>query len=103
MHNLKRLHGDSVSTPICSSMPDSEPPNLVKVEDTLWICEKELGVPGNDFRFHDFFACKHPIFLNEEIQAVARMGATSDYRQRYEQLLEWKVRLIHSPAEYART
>lgn len=84
-------------------MPATEPPHLVNVEDALWICEKEIGVPGYDFRFQDYFACRHPIYLNEEIRAVARMGATNDYRRRHEELLEWKVRLIHSPEEYERT
>lgn len=84
-------------------MDESRPPRLVKVEDCLWICEERIEVPGYDFAFHECFACSHPVFLECETTAVARMGAAKDYRKRYEQLLEWNVRLLHSPEEYDRT
>lgn len=79
------------------------PPNLVQVESSLWVCEEQLGVPGYDFRFQDFFECRHPIFLDTEVTAVARMGAAPDYAFRYQRLLEYGVRLIHTPEEYERT
>jgi hypothetical protein len=79
---------------------DAAPPNLVLVDDCLWICEDSIGVPGYDFRFQDFFTCRHPVFLDREITAVARLGAAPDYRRRYERLLEWNVRLVHTPEEY---
>lgn len=83
-----------------SPMDLDSPPNLVQVESCLWICEEQLGIPGYDYRFQDFFHCRHPAFLDQEVTALARMGAAPDYAFRYERLLEWKVRLVHSPAEY---
>lgn len=81
----------------------SHPPNLVRVEERLWVAEASIGVPGYDFRFQDFFTCAHPQYWEGEISAVARMGAAPDYAERYEQLLEWNVRLVHHPAEYELT
>lgn len=85
------------------SATDSKAPSLVKVEDCLWICDEHVGVPGYDYRFQDHFACTHPTFLPETVTAVARMGAGLDYKLRYESLLDWNIRMIHSPEEYERT
>jgi ATP-grasp domain, R2K clade family 3 len=82
------------------TMDNVKPPNLVKIEDCLWVIEEQIGVPGYDFQFDGFFACKHPTYLSEALRVVARMGATNDYEKRYNELIQWNVRLIHDPDEY---
>jgi len=53
-----------------------------------------------DFAFEQFFACRHPVRWEGVIRAVARMGAANDYAQRYADLLQQRIQLIHTPAEY---
>jgi hypothetical protein len=77
-------------------------PKLTCVEGKLWIVEEPTGLGKYDFDFGATFACRHPAWLDEEVVAVARMGATPDYAARYAELLGFGVRLIHTPEEYAR-
>ena len=84
-------------------MSDEERPNPVLVEDRLWVLSRPTGMPAYDFALEDFFACRHPFRRPEAIRAVARMGAASDYAQRYEAFESQGVELIHAPAEYDRT
>lgn len=78
------------------------PPNLTLIEDTLYVVDATIGMSKYDMEFTHHFACRHPTQLDGEIVAVARLGAAPDYAARYEALLEWGVRLIHSPEEYER-
>lgn len=84
-------------------------PNLIHVEDKLWIAVASTGVPAYDYSFEATFACRgnQGIMGNGsdamEITAVARMGATEDYPARYEDLRAQGVTLVHSPDEYRRT
>lgn len=41
--------------------------------------------------------------MDNHIRAVARMGAAVDYQARFDGLLQWGIRLIHTPSEYQRT
>jgi hypothetical protein len=77
--------------------------SLAIVEDALWVVTAPTGVPTYDFEFEAFFACRHPIYREGKIRAVARMGAASDYEQRYRSLDEEGIRLVHTPEEYRRT
>ncbi len=76
---------------------------LTCVEDTLWCVVSPTGDPTYDFSFEEQFACRHPWQLDGQVRAVARMGAASDYAQRYHNLREQGVELIHTPEEYRRT
>ncbi|MEO1271684.1 MAG: ATP-grasp domain-containing protein, partial [Myxococcota bacterium] len=79
------------------------PPNLTLVEEALWVVNTSTGMPIYDFEFEAFFACRHPIWLDNEVVAIARMGAAPDYAKRYQAMLEWGIKLIHSPEQYALT
>jgi hypothetical protein len=61
------------------------------------------GMGRYDFAFEQFFACRHPLYRDGVVRAVARMGATGDYPARYARLLGEGVRLVHTPADYERT
>jgi hypothetical protein len=77
--------------------------NLVFVEDTLWIITHPTGMPAYDFAFEDFFPCRHPYQKPESVTAVARMGAASDYPERYRTLAAQGIHLVHTPELYERT
>jgi hypothetical protein len=79
------------------------PPHLVEIEGRLWVVNEPTGFPVYDFNFEDHFSCRHPWRLDSVVTAVARMGAAVDYDARYRELLEWKVRLVHTPEQYNRT
>lgn len=78
-------------------------PNLVLIEEALWLITQPTGMPAYDLAFEDFFACRHPYNRPEKIVAVARMGAATDYAARYADLLATGIQLIHTPDEYERT
>ena len=78
-------------------------PNVILVDDSLWVVSLPTGMPAYDFVFEDFLACRHPYQRPEKITAIARMGAASDYPERFQEMLAEGIRLIHSPAEYERT
>ena len=84
-------------------MNNDNPPSPINVEDNLWVLSETTGFSQYDFIFQDHFCCRHPYKIDDEISAVARLGAAPDYKERYESLLEWNIRLIHSPEEYNRT
>jgi hypothetical protein len=76
---------------------------LVLVEGSLWVVTRPTGMARYDFTFEQFFACRHPFQREGVVSAVARMGATGEYEDRYNRLLADGVRLVHTPAEYHRT
>lgn len=77
--------------------------SFVELEGKLWIAVKPTGIPAYDYEFERTFACRHAWRIEQEIVAVARMGAAQDYAVRYCELLAIGIRLVHSPEEYART
>ena len=84
-------------------MNEIHPPSPALVDGALWILWKPIGVPQYDFAFEEQFPCSHPIFLEREITAVARMGSAPDYPRRFAEMREWNIRLINSPEEYERS
>lgn len=84
-------------------MRDEPSASLVSVEDALWVLTRPIGMARYDFPFEQFFACRHPIYRDRAVRAVARMGAATDYAKQYQALLAENIELIHSPAEYERT
>ena len=85
------------------SIMTERPPSPVLVEDKLWILSSPTGLAQYDFNFESHFRCHHPYDLDSPIIAVARMGAAPDYQSRFDSLMQWGVRLIHTPSEYQRT
>lgn len=84
-------------------MNESHPPSPTLVDETLWVVWKPIGFAQYDFAFEELFPCRHPIFLEQEITAVARMGSAQDYPRRFAEMLDWNIRLINSPEEYQRS
>lgn len=77
--------------------------SITQVEQAVYVLEKHLGLPGYEYDFQRYFACSHPMYWNESITAVARIGATNDYPKRYQEFLKYNIRLVHTPEEYLRT
>jgi hypothetical protein len=82
---------------------NEHPPSPVLVEEKLWLLWRPTGFTQYDFNFESHFCCSHPYQLDEPITAVARMGAAPDYQVRYDSLMQWDIRLIHTSSEYSRT
>ncbi len=77
--------------------------SVTQIENTIYVLEKRLGLPGYEYDFQKHFACNHPLYYNGEIMAIGRIGATNDYPKRYNDFLDYNIRLIHSPEEYLKT
>ncbi len=74
-----------------------------RIEGKLWVVVEPTGFGQYDFKFEDFFECRHPYQLDGDITAIARMGATQNYPGRYSSFEEFGINLIHTPNEYLRT
>lgn len=77
--------------------------SVTRVQEKLYLLTKRIGLPAYDFEFSNHFYCDHPGIWDGEIQAISRLGATNDYEARFNALLSFDIRLIHSPEEYKRT
>lgn len=75
---------------------------LVQVEEALWVVWRPTGFARYDFEFEKFFACRHPWRPSGMVVAIARLGATGDYPERYARLRKRDISLIHTPEQYAR-
>lgn len=75
---------------------------LICVEDVLWVLDAETWIAAYDFRFDQFFSCRHPQERPAKITAVARVGALEDYAERHAELLADGIRLVNSPEEHLR-
>ncbi len=74
--------------------------DFVQLENILWIARVKIGVPIYDFEFENFFACNHPIYLNEPIKVIGRFGVSENYPELYEKLKNDQIELIHTPEQY---
>lgn len=81
---------------------DRANPELLHVEDAVWVLHAPTGVPIYDFAFDRLLACRRPYQPPGELRAVARVGAIADYDERYTRWLADGVRLVHSPDEHRR-
>jgi hypothetical protein len=79
-----------------------EDEDLIRVEDTLWVLSRRVGLPVYDFDFSRYFTCRRPWQRPDTITAVARAGAYENYNQRQAELAAEGIALIHSPDEHAR-
>src|SRR5688572_17906535 len=77
--------------------------DLFELEGRLWVIAAETGVPGYDFPFGSFFAVRRPWNREQRVMAVARLGATGEYAERFNRLRdEDAIVLVHDPAEHLR-
>ncbi|MEW6210234.1 MAG: ATP-grasp domain-containing protein [Acidobacteriota bacterium] len=70
------------------------------LEDLIWVATAPVGLPSYDFSFSTYFACRHPWHRPEQITTVARFGVTTKYEELYNALLDFGIRLLHSPEQY---
>jgi ATP-grasp domain, R2K clade family 3 len=73
---------------------------LILVEDTVWLLVCKVGLSSYDFNLSQFFSCRHPWQRPEQITAISRCGAISNYDELYAQLATEGIYLIHSPEQY---
>jgi ATP-grasp domain, R2K clade family 3 len=74
--------------------------DLFLLEDSVWIACAVTGLPGYDFPFDRFFACRRLWQRPGAISAIGRFGVTTNYSQLYAELQTLGVRLIHTPKQY---
>lgn len=74
--------------------------DLLLVDETLWVLNKEIGSPTYDFDFEHAFKCQRPQALPEFCMAVSRAGPRAHYQLFYDNLLKDGVQLIHDPATH---
>jgi hypothetical protein len=74
--------------------------NLLLLENRLCIVTAPTHVAGYDLDFELHFHCTHPHLLDQEMDAVLRIGAIADYAREYEENLSAGLRLVNSPAQH---
>ncbi|WP_426754410.1 ATP-grasp domain-containing protein [Myxococcus sp. Y35] len=74
--------------------------DLLQVEARLWLLTAPTGQGIYDFAFDRFFACRRPYVLPESLEVVARVGVWNDYAERYRELAEAGLRLVHTPEQH---
>ncbi|WP_141590290.1 ATP-grasp domain-containing protein [Myxococcus sp. AB056] len=74
--------------------------DLLQVEERLWLLSAPTGQGIYDFAFDRFFACRRPYVLPESMEVVARVGVWNDYAERYRELAEAGIRLVHTPEQH---
>lgn len=79
---------------------DSGDFDIFLLEDLVWIAAAKIDVPRYDFAFKAFFACWHPVYRTEEIQAIGRFGVTDDYAGLYNSLKAEGIMLVNTPEQH---
>jgi hypothetical protein len=74
--------------------------NLFTLQKTLWMLTKPIGIPVYDFKFEQFFECKHHWQHPDSVTAIARLGAIENYGEFYETLASEGIQLIHTLDEH---
>ncbi len=73
---------------------------LLQLEDTLWVLQRQTRLPHYDFVFERYFDYKRAEWPDDLVSAVARVGAIQDYESFYRAKWEKGVNLIHTPEEH---
>ncbi len=60
----------------------------------------EVDLPSYDFSLSQFFACRRPWNRPEQITAIGRFGAATNYDELYQQLAADGIFLVHSPEQH---
>ncbi|WP_225888101.1 hypothetical protein [Myxococcus xanthus] len=74
--------------------------DLLQVEERLWLLTAQTGKGIYDFAFDRFFACCRPYVLPESMEVVARVGVWNDYAERFRELADAGIRLVHTPEQH---
>ncbi|NVJ17904.1 ATP-grasp domain-containing protein [Myxococcus sp. AM010] len=74
--------------------------DLLQVEERLWLLTAQTGQGIYDFAFDRFFACRRPYVLPEPMDVVARVGVWSDYAERFRELADAGIHLVHTPEQH---
>ncbi len=77
-------------------------PELLLVNDAVWVWMERTQIGIYDFDFRSFFPCRQPWKRRQEVIAIARCGAVEDYAAEYDRLLERGIRLVHSDSQHRR-
>ena len=72
--------------------------HLLRLEDTIFVLARPFGVPTYDFDFERSFACTHPVYLPDEVEVTARVGAIAEYEAFFTMLGAIGLRLVNDPA-----
>jgi hypothetical protein len=70
------------------------------LEDTVWVLVSKIGLSSYDFNLSQFFSCRHPWQRPEQITAIGRFGAVTNYDELYAELAAEGIFLIHSPEQH---
>lgn len=74
--------------------------DVFQIERTLWIAEAKIDLSVYDFPFSQLMDCRHGRYGLDEVTAIGRFGAVTNYDDLYAGLLELGVRLVHSPDQH---
>ncbi|MFP2961398.1 ATP-grasp domain-containing protein [Myxococcus sp. 1LA] len=74
--------------------------DLLQVEERLWLLTAQTGKGIYDFAFDRFFACRRPYVLPESMEVIARVGVWDDYAERFRELADAGLRLVHTPEQH---
>ena len=73
---------------------------MLQVEERLWLLTAPTGTGIYDFAFDRFFASRRPYVLPDTLEVVARVGVWDDYAERFNELAESGIRLVHTPEQH---
>ncbi|MBD2211865.1 ATP-grasp domain-containing protein [Nostoc linckia FACHB-104] len=74
--------------------------DLILLEEAVWVLLGEVNLPSYDFSLSQFFACRRPWNRPEQITAIGRFGAVTNYDELYQQLAADGIFLVHSPEQH---
>ncbi|MCL2713189.1 MAG: hypothetical protein FWD68_00950 [Alphaproteobacteria bacterium] len=76
--------------------------NISRIESSLVVVSRKVGVSTYDFDFDLNFSCVHPCQFRDGETCVMRIGAVPRYAQEYEDRKAIGLRLVNSPEEHFR-
>jgi hypothetical protein len=74
--------------------------DLVLIDDAVWLITQKTNNPAYDFAFESAIACRRPWHRPDEVVAVARVGAPQDYDAVFNQMNDFKIKLVNSPRQH---
>lgn len=77
-------------------------PELLLVDDTIWVHCQPTGIRIYDFDFRSCFPCRQPWERSKEVSVVSRCGAFDDYTAQCHHLLTVGLRLVNTPEQHRR-
>lgn len=80
--------------------PEPDEVDLLRLDGTVWVAERKVGLPVYDFPFDTFLPCSRSTWGIDSLTAIARVGAVEDYPAFYSAMREHGVELIHTPDQH---